>query len=273
MNQNSKRFAMLAMAIATLLISSSAKALPYSVQASATVDTSGPIPQHAAENTGLVPGLGTHAGPLALEDFNLDFGWDFGGNANIVAQIGTFNGTVQAFGSSTSASGGASASASASWADTITITSDTLSPGTPVSFLATLTLHRTVFANSGIHSTATASAKATGPFGLSLLDSSVSPNPTVSISTVVNTTVGAVLNATSTLELATSMSGDFSPFGAGASASVGDNSGFTFMPITPGASFSTASGATFATVPEPSAVALAGIATIALLATRLRRRF
>jgi len=77
----------------------------------------------------------------------------------------------------------------------------------------------------------------------------------------VQTTIGSTLSATSTLTLSADSSG-IAPFSLFATVMAENTATFQFQPITPGASYTTASGVTF--VPEPTAFVLASLAVLGL---------
>jgi hypothetical protein len=252
--------------LAVLATVNSASAVPFYVRSIATAQTSGNIPDsHTSTNdTGQVQTLSNSSGPFHVHSSGAFY--DFDATANVLTEIGQVHGSATIAVSSTGPAGGANATAQGQWSDTITITSDTLQSGTPVSFLATILLHRTITGAPP----ATASAFVNGPFGLSLTDSLASPNATESVSTIISTTIGQVLTATSTLTLSAG-GGGIAPFGMSGSAFAENTAVFHLVPITPGASYSTASGVTF--VPEPASVwgMLSGIALLGLSRARVWR--
>jgi len=243
----------------------------FYVRSIATVTTSGNIldGHFNTQDTGQVSVLTNSAGPFDITSQGSFY--SFEAAAQAVTELGVQHAFAEAFATSTGPAGGANASAQSQWSDTITITSPTLAPGTLVSFLATITLDRIITGTSGpgVHG----SAEVTGPFGMDLLDSLSSPNSTHSVSKIVTTTIGSVLTATSTLTLEAD-AGGIAPFlGLSASVHAEHTSTFHLDPITPGASYSTASGAAFLSTPEPASMfgALSGLALIATIAARRAR--
>jgi hypothetical protein len=240
------------------------KALPYYVRSIANVTTSGNISNGQSFNSDTGQVQTTSNGTGVLQAHSQGGFYIFDSTAKTTTEIGAVHGFVTVDSLSSGPAGGSTASAQGQWNDTITITSNTLASGTPVSFQATVTLHRTI---SGALP-AQANASITGPFGLSLIDSLSSPNATQSVSTVVNTTVGSSLSATSTMTLSAGASG-IAPFDLSASIMAENTAVFSFVPITPGASYSTGSGVVF--VPEPMS-ALMMVCGAVVLASKRRPR-
>jgi hypothetical protein len=241
-----------------------AYAVPFYVRARTTATADGfgvPNPYSATSDTGEVALTSVSASDLGGSVNSLFY--NASGSSKAMAEIGSLHASAS-FGASSNSDGpfvGANGFGQAWWGDTLTITSDTLAPGTPVMFQATIDFHR-VITGSGL---GVVNALVSGPFGLSISDSRATPNAQQSATTVVHTTVGSQINIFSTLSVGAS--GSVGP-GQGASGSVDafNTSTFTFMPITPGASYSTASGVLF--VPEPSTYGLCAMALIGLLACR-----
>jgi hypothetical protein len=262
------RFAIRALA-ATLMFASflsavtPASAGPFYVLSSATATTSGNIPngQSFTNTTQKLPQFSVEAGPFHAVSSGTFYGFD--ATADTVTELGAVHGSATVFAQSTGPAGGATATAQGQWSDTITITSNTLPNNTPVQFLATIILHRTI-TGSG----ATASADVTGPFGLHLLDSLSAPNPALSASVVFNTFVGQVLSPTSTLTINVGGSG-IAPFAKSGAVHAENTAVFHFEPITAGASYTTASGITY--VPEPATFWLAVAGVLVIGASRLRK--
>jgi len=255
-------------AFALALFASQAMAGPYYVRSIATVQTSGNIfdGHFSTQDTGQVQTTSNSAGPFLISSGSPFY--SFTSSSDVFTEIGAVHGSVDVHASSQGPAGGGNASAQGQWSDTITITSNTLPNGTLVSFLATVVLHRTITGTvtpAGAH----ASASVTGPFGLNLTDTLSSPNPSQSVSTIVQTTVGSTLSATSTLTLSADASG-IAPFNLFATVMAENTATFQFQPITPGASYTTASGVTF--VPEPSSFVLAALGLIGLVVWRRRKR-
>jgi hypothetical protein len=248
-----------------------AAAGPFYVQANANATTSGigVNGNSASLNTGQIQAPSAVAGPFVVSSSGQLY--DFEATSGAVTEVGAIHAHATASASSSGPAGGASAGARGQWSDTITITSDTLAPGTLVQFLATVVLHRTITGGGlGTH----ASADVTGPFGLNLIDALDAPNPAESVSTVVTTTVGSVMTATGTLSLEAD-AGGIAPFSLSASVIADNTAVFEFVPITVGASYVTASGATFPAVseaPAPGGLALAVAGGLSALPIALRRR-
>jgi hypothetical protein len=238
----------------------------YYVQSIARAETSGNITdgQGFFNDTGHVHATSNSAGPFTAQSHGTSY--DFNASADVLTEIGAVHGSASIAASSTGPAGGANASAQGQWSDTVTITSDTLPNNAPVSFLATIVLHRSI---SGIPGT-TVSAEVNGPFGLHLIDSLSSPNSTESVSTLINTFVGSTLSPTSTLTLTAGGSG-LAPFNFSGAAVSENTAVFQFKPITPGASYRTDSGVTF--VPEPASafMMLCGSALLSLWGARAMR--
>jgi len=255
----------LSLLIAVLLVAfeTRASAGPYYVRSIATAQTSGNILNGLTftNDTGQEQTTSNSAGPFAAHSGGQFYNFDAA--AHVLTEIGSVHASVSTQALSTGPAGGANASAQGQWNDTITITSDSLPNGTLVSFLATIVLHRTITGAPP----ASASASVTGPFGLNLADSLSSPNTAPSVSTIVQTTVGSVLSATSTLSLQAGASG-IAPFNLSAAVMAENTATFQFQPITPGASYSTASGVVF--VPEPTSahLVLCGLVSICLFGLR-----
>jgi len=220
-----------------------------------------------------VPGRSVIAGPATASSTGTHYG--FAADAWSEVEVGAIHAYATASATSTGPAGGGTADAYGLWSDTITITSDSLARGTLVEFLATVILHRDVTATgSSTFQSGQAYAQLTGPFGLSLYDSSSAPNATQSVSTVVRTTVGSTLSAWSSLSIYASASGSKAPFGAGASVLAQNTARFEFTPITAGASYETESGARFETptVPEPGTLALMGLGGFGMAAGAWRKK-
>lgn len=254
--------------IVLVLLTVDALAGPYYVRSIATVQTSGNIfdGHFSTLDTGQVQSTSNSAGPFQVTSGTPLY--SFTSSANVLTTIGAVHGSVDVHASSNGPAGGGTASAQGQWNDTITITSNTLPSGTPVDFLATIHLHRAI--SGTLLPGASASANVTGPFGLSLIDSLSSPNPAQSVSTIVHTTIGSVLSATSTLSLNAGASG-IAPFTLFGTVMAENTATFELQPITPGASYTTASGVTF--VPEPTGCVLAILGALGLaIAQRSRSR-
>lgn len=231
----------------------------------ATADGFGvPNPYNAVSDTGEVALTSVSATDLSGGVSTLFYNASASSRAS--AAIGSLRASAS-FGASSEPSGpfvGANGFGQAWWGDRLTITSNTLAPGTPVMFQATIDFHR-VITGGGL---GVVNALVSGPFGLSISDSRATPNSQQSATTVVHTTIGSQINVFSTLSV--NASGSVAP-GQSSSGS-GDafnTSTFTFTPITPGASYSTASGVLF--VPEPSTYGLGAMALLALLGWRRRQ--
>ena len=249
---------------------STASAGSFYVRSIANAQTSGNIlnSDFATQDTGQVQTQSNSAGPLSAGSGGTLY--SFSASANVLTEIGAVHGSAAFSASSNGPAGGANASAQGQWSDTITITSNTLASGTPVTFLATISLHRTI---SGTPP-ASVSAFVNGPFGLTLTDTLASPNAAQSVSTIVNTTIGSVMSATSTLSLSAG-AGAIAPFSLSGSVLAENTALFSFKPITPGASYTTASGVTF--VPEPASawlmlcgIVLTGLSRVRVLRSRSR---
>lgn len=257
-------FACLACSSSCLLIfAAGALAGPFYVRSIATAQTSGNISdgQFYTNDTGQVQTTSNSSGPFHAHSQGGFYIFDAA--ADVATEIGAVHGSATTSATSTGPAGGSNASAQGQWSDTVFISSPTLPNGTPVSFLATITMHHTLSGNLP----ASASADVTGPFGLSLHDSLSSPIPAQSISTIVNTAIGSQLSATSTFTLSAGASG-IAPFNLSSSATAENTATFAFQPITPGASYSTASGTVF--VPEPATIWLM-LAGAAVVGVRWRR--
>lgn len=236
-----------------------ASASPYYVRSIATAQASGNIltPSSYNNDTGEVQTTSISAGPgLAQSTGSL---YSFNASTNAFAEIGSLHGSVMVQASSSGPAGGGSANSQTFWSDSLTITSPTLPNGAPVSFLATIFLHRTITGNGN----SSAFASVTGPFGLNLTDMRSAPNPVQSVSTIVNTTVGSVLSATSSLNLHAD-AGGLAPFSMSVSVLAENTAVFQFEPITPGASYLTASGVRFVPEPTTGVMVLGGIVTVCL---------
>ncbi len=209
-------------------------------------------PQDSRVDTGPVQAASITTGLLSAETSGS--GFDFNATANTVTEIGAMHGTLTTLADTGVWPGGAGATATGIWYDTITITSDTLPAGTPVSFMATDILDRTInsMISDGNGNAVEWSADFSGPFGLNLVDSYSSPNSAETVSTVINTTVGSTLPVSSELDLTSNSEAPNPPFDGFNDVNAGDTARFDFQPITPGASYSTASGAVF--VPEPASI-------------------
>jgi hypothetical protein len=151
------------------------------------------------------------------------------------------------------------------WGDTLTIVSGSLPLGTTVILEGTLTLHRTLVGSPGT----TASVLATGPFGLSIGDSLTAPNATQSVSAIFPTTVGASLEVSGAMTWGTNGAA-FAGAPVSASVDASNTARFSLAVLTPGASYSSASGETYA-IPEPATGAL-GLMAMAILALFSRGR-
>jgi hypothetical protein len=244
-----------------------AAALPFYVRARTTAVADGfgiPNPYNATSDTGEV-----QLTAVSSQDLGGSVSGTFYsafGSSSAFAEVGSLHASAN-FAASSSSSGpfvGSNGFGQAWWGDTLTITSSTLAPGTPVMFEATINFHR-VISGTGL---GVVTALVNGPFGLAISDSRATPNPVQSVSTVVNTTVGSQISIFSTLSVGAS--GSVAP-GQSSSGSIDafNTSTFMFTPITEGASYSTASGVLF--VPEPSTYALTAIGFAALLFARRRK--
>jgi hypothetical protein len=239
---------------------STASAVPFYVRSIATAQTSGlgiSDPHFFTDDTGQVQTQSNSAGPFSANSSGAFY--NFHADADVLTEIGAVHGSASASANSTGPNGGSNASAQGQWSDTITIISDTLPSGTSVSFLATMFLHRTI---SGAPP-ASAGISLSGPFGLSFNDSLSSPNAAESVSTLVNTTIGSVLSATSTFTMSAGASG-IAPFSMSGSVSAENTAVFSFTAITPGASYTTASGVTFLPEPPSALLMLCGLLALGL---------
>jgi hypothetical protein len=245
-----------------------ADALPFYVRARTTAAADGfgvPNPYNATSDTGEVSLTAVSSQDLGGSVSGLFY--SASGSSSAFAEIGSLHASAS-FGASSNSGGpfvGANGFGQAWWGDTLTITSNTLASGTPVMFEATITFHRAI-SGSGL---GVVNALVSGPFGLSINDSRATPNPVQSVSTIVHTTVGSSISISSTLSVGAS--GSVAP-GQSSSGSIDafNTSTFMFIPITEGASYSTASGVQF--VPEPSTYVLAAMGIVAVLIARRRNR-
>ncbi len=257
--------------MAAISMTVDARAQDYFVRADADASTGGYVVTNYDYrlDTGPVHTTSISAGQFFSESTGP--GSDFNGNAYTVTDIGAIHAT--AYGEANTGSPGAGGgSGFGVWSDTITITSDTLPFGTPVSFLATDVLHRTIdsmIIEDG--NSVVASADLEGPLGLSLKDSLSSPNGTGSVSTIYNTTIGATFTISSRLDVSAGVTVTNPPFNGSATVNAGNTALFEFEPLTAGASYTTASGVQF--VPEPASMWLicCGIIAAGLYGLRYRR--
>lgn len=254
--------------VLTQLSVSTAYAVPFYVRARTTATADGfgvPNPYNAVSDTGEV--ALTSVGAADLNGSINTFFYSASASSRAFAEIGSLHASA-GFGASSDSAGpfvGANGFGQAWWGDTLTITSNTLAPGTPVMFQATIEFHRAI-TGSGL---GVVNALVSGPFGLSISDSRATPNAQQSATTVVHTTVGSQISIFSTLSV--NASGSVAPGQAsGGSVDAFNTSTFTLTPITPGASYSTASGVLF--VPEPSTCVLGVVALVALISCGRRRR-
>ncbi|MBX9652162.1 hypothetical protein K2Y11_00940 [bacterium] len=247
--------------------STSEAAVMYSVRSTAKTQTSGNISNgdfHSVD-TGVVQAASNSANPPSATSSGTFY--SFSASADNFTEVGKIHGSVLASASSSGPAGGANADVQGFWTDTVTITSSTLANGTPVSFLATIVLHSTITGSQpGTH----AYAYLNGPFGLNVTNDVSSPHYELTASTVVSTTVGSTLNLSSSLTLHAD-AGGIAPFNLSASVLAENTAYFKFDAITPGASYSAASGAVY--VPEASSsVMMLSALVFASLGMRIRRR-
>jgi hypothetical protein len=259
--------------VATLVVSiADASAQPYFVRAATRVQTGGfgiSDPHYLDDNTGNVQAYSIASGPHTVTSSSSNFAT---ATAYSLSELGALHG----YGSISASTMGAAANADAqitgaTWGDTITVTSDTLPMGTPVSLQATLTFHRTL-TRSDPSVTVQTSASMSGPFSLSISDSLASPNPNQSVTTTATAYVGFPFLVQGQLYFqvnGTAMSGG----SVNGSIDVANTASFQLVSLNPAASYTTASGVSYVPVPEPSTffVAVLGFALSQLPRLRHRR--
>lgn len=223
----------------------------------------------------------------ASNPVSLGFTADSNGGAQANATLGSLGASVTATASVTPAdyivdgmqypspfSAGATAFAEAQWMDTITVQSATLSYGTPVTFLAGLTLDDIPsLSGSGVlqvpGSGLTAGLVVAG-MSLSLQDSVANPLFDQTATKVLNLSVGETFFVSASLTAAVGIEANPS---ITASIDGIDTSNFFLTPLTPGATYSTASGMTYnpvSAVPEPSSILLLVPVLLALVVVASR---
>jgi hypothetical protein len=158
------------------------------------------------------------------------------------------------------------------WYDTLTIGG--LPSGTPVQLLVTNLLNSST-SRSGNATTELSSSLSVGS-GNNAIDNDQGANDgLVTMAFVVNTTSGASLELVESLQAELSMNDGSNEFpSSSATIDASDTSEAFINVLTPGATYTTASGVTYASIPEPHSLELVGMALAlcgALRRSRVRR--
>jgi hypothetical protein len=256
----------------TLTFIQSASTQPYYVRAATRVQTAGfgiGDPQYYDHTTGNVPATSVSSGPHTVTSTN-------GGFATATAYSLSQLGALHGYGSidASEAPGGLAASGDAQitgslWADTFTVTSDTLPAFTQVQLQATLTFHRSL-SGSGTGTLVQTNSTISGPVMLSISDTLASPNSTQSVSDIFTAFVGFPFQVFGQLY--------FQINGAAASGNspvsgdidVSNTATFKLVSLNPAASYTTASGVMY-NAPEPATVVLIAFGVFCYGARRGRR--
>jgi hypothetical protein len=186
------------------------------------------------------------------------------GTARVSAEFGHLHGfgsakiaTLRAFGDAN-----ATATGNAAWSDVITVTSNDLEPGTFVEFMATMTLHDTIEGSGDVALQGNVSASVFGGnFDLAIADSLTSPTTRHTVSQTFLIPVGAQREIDASLSFiayATYFGG--TPASGEVDVNAANTADFSLIPLTPGVSYTTASGARYdpvdaAAAPLPSPLA------------------
>jgi hypothetical protein len=218
-------------------------------------------PQYLDHNTGNVQALSVSSGPHTVTSNNGGFAT---ATAYSLAELGALHG----YGSidASMAPGGLTAGADAqitgaSWADTITVTSDTLPAATQVQLQATLTFHRTL-SGTGSDTLVQTNATMSGPFNLSISDTLASPNPAQSVTTTMTAFVGFPFQVFGQLYFQINGGAYLGNSPISGDIDVSNTATFTLVSLNPAASYTTASGASYLPVPEPGSLALGALGVL-----------